>query len=201
MRTPGLAGVGALLLLLVAPPARAEERAPARDELTPVRDVHPRLRAPWIALQLIPSPGVAFGERGAHGMMTWQLTPLLYSWSLDRRLSPLRFFVVEPLVRQSGSVEAFISPIYLGRGAFEDSLGFRAGARAYFPITERGDGLSWSLGTSAHWFHDASSRGDDLGVTFDAGIYTLFGTLGLVASVSPWFKDNYVDVMLRIRYF
>ena len=165
----------------------------AADET--VRDIHPRLRLPWLILQALPSPGMAIGERGVHGTMSWQVTPLLYSWAMDKRLSPWRTFVVEPLVRQSGSVELFLSPEYLGRGQAEYNWGFRAGVRAYFPITERGDGLSWSLGASAIWFLD------EPGASFDAGIYTLFGSLGLLVSVSPWLSDNLVQTSLRVRFF
>lgn len=167
----------------------------SEGDATDVRDARPQVRGTWLVLQAIPSPGLAFGERGVHGTMTWQVTPLLYSWSLDRRLSPLRFFVVEPLVRQSGSVELFVSPEYVGRGLGEANYGFRAGARAYFPLTERGDGLSFSLGASARWFVD------EPGVSFDVGLYTLFGGLGLLVTVSPGFEDNLVQSALRIRYF
>lgn len=171
----------------------AERGLPSTNET--VRDVHPRVRLVWAFLQLVPSPGFTVGDSGAHGTMTWQFTPLLYSWAMDRRLVPFRFFVVEPIVRQSGSVELFLSPEYVGRGAFEDSWGFRAGARAYFPITERGDGLSWSLGLSAFHFADETTP------SLDAGIYTLFGGLGLVASLAPWATDARAGLSLRIRYF
>lgn len=159
------------------------------------RDVHPRLRGAWLLLQAVPSPGLAWGERGFHGTMTWQLTPLLYSWGMDKRLSPWRLFIVEPLVRQSGSIELFVSPEYLGRGGAERNYGFRAGLRSYFPLTERGDGLSFSIGASAHWFLN------EPGASFDAGIYTLFGALGLMVSVSPWLSDNLLQTTLRVRYF
>lgn len=171
------------------------ERTVAPPEADGVRDVHPRFRLAWAIPQLIPSPGFVVGDTGVHGSMTWQLTPLLYSWAMDKRLVPFRFFIVEPIVRQSGSVELFVSPEYIGRGAFEDSWGVRGGARAYFPLTERGDGLSWSLGVSA--FHFAGETTPAL----DAGLYTLFGGLGLLASVQPWATDARAQFTLRIRYF
>ena len=172
----------------------ANQPTTGQDKRGP-RDVHPRVRGAWLFLQTLPSPGMAWGERGVHGTMTWQVTPLLYSWAMDSRLSPWRLFVVEPLVRQSGSVELFFSPEYLGRGAAERNYGFRTGLRAYFPLTERGDGLSCSVGASLHWFPN------EPGATFDAGMYTLFGGLGLLVSVSPWLSDNLVQTSLRVRYF
>jgi hypothetical protein len=163
-------------------PSEAATHRPEAPPTAPstVRDVHPNVRLSWLILQTIPSPGLAVGERGGHGMMSWQITPFLYSWAMDSRLVPFRYFVVEPLIRQSGSVEWFVSPLYIGRGNASDNVGVRTGARAYFPITERGDGASPSL---------------------DAGIYTLFGGLGLLATVSPWFKDDLFELSLRLRYF
>jgi hypothetical protein len=75
---------------------------------------------------------VAFGERGAAFALSWQVTPPLYSWAMDRRLVPLRVLVVEPIVRQSGSVEFFVSPEYYGVRRFEENFGLRAGIRSYF---------------------------------------------------------------------
>ncbi|HSC87476.1 MAG TPA: hypothetical protein VLC09_09415 [Polyangiaceae bacterium] len=170
-----------------------DQQAPTPSR--PPLDRHPRLRLSWLVLQAIPSPGIAVGDRGAHGSLSWQVTPLLYSWALDPRLSRFRTFVVEPLVRQAGSIELFVSPEWVGRGLDWTNLGFRAGARAYFPITERGDGLSWSLGASLAWFDDAQSP------SLDVGIYTLFGGLGLLASATPWFADGWAQLSLRVRYF
>jgi hypothetical protein len=195
--TAALALAGTLLSAISGEPARENTSREATEErrVTGVRDVHPRVRLPWLILQAVPSPGIAMGERGFHGMMSWQLTPFLYSWAMDSRLVPFRYFVVEPIIRQSGSLEWFVSPLYLGRGSARENVGVRTGVRAYIPITERGDGWSVSLGASASLFPDVASP------SLDLGVYTLFGGLGLVATVSPWFNDSLVELGLRVRYF
>src|SRR4051794_40380571 len=106
-RRPSLRSLAVLSLGLGWAPLEARaaeaEKLPPVTPSSPLRDTLPSVRLPWLILQAVPSPGMAFGETGVHGTMTWQMTPLLYSWALDRRLTPVRFFVVEPVVRQSGS--------------------------------------------------------------------------------------------------
>ncbi len=135
---------------------------------------------PWLAFQLVPSPELAAGE-GAHFGLRWQLTPVLYSWGLNRRLSPWRFFVVEPLTRQSGSLELHFSPEWLdaGDGARERWFG-HVGLRSYHPLVQRGENLSVSIGTA--YFRNFAG---EEGVAYEAGIYALYGVLGLRLAYAP----------------
>src|SRR5260370_39908501 len=71
---------------------------------------------PWLAAQALPSPELAVGDGSTHFGLRWQGTPLLSSWGIHRRLSPCRFFVVEPLVRRSVSVARSAAPAYLRHG-------------------------------------------------------------------------------------
>lgn len=171
-----------LALLLVAPALYADPR--------------PEVTLPWLATQLVPSPEIAAGDSGAHFGMRWQVTPLLYSFGTNRRVSPWRWFVVEPIVRQSGSVELYLTPEYLAVApAFRDRLLARVGVRSYFPLVQRGDYLSVSLGSS--YFH----IGDRDGASYEVGAYALFGTLGLQLTWSPGLSDAAWITTFRIRYF
>jgi hypothetical protein len=175
-----------------APPPHA--LAPA--EVDHVREPSPRVSLDWALFQLLPSPGVAIGEQGARFGLRWQLTPVLYSFALDARLSRWRWFVVEPVVRQSGSVELFVAPEYLALdGGLAERLGVRAGLRSYFGVIQRGDYLSLSLGSSYYQFPDAR------GVSIEAGAQILFGALGLFVEHSPGFDAAPWYVSLRLRYF
>jgi hypothetical protein len=150
----------------------------------------------WLAAQLIPSPGLAIGTERAALDLRWQLTPVLYSFGIDRRLSPWRFFVVEPIVRQSGSLELYVSPEYLAvPEALDERFGFRVGTRAYFPVLHRGDYLSVSVGSSYYRFafHE--------GASYEGGVHVLFGMLGLLAVFSPGFNDAVVTTTLALRFF
>ena len=150
----------------------------------------PELSLDWALLQLVPSPELGIGDDGASFGLRWQVTPVLYSFATDPRLSRWRFWLAEPLLRQSGSLELFASPEYLA-GRF----GGRAGLRSYFGLIGRGDYLSVSIGSSYYRF------GDSDGVSYEAGAYLLFGALGLQLSYSPGFQQASWLSTLRLRYF
>jgi len=157
---------------------------------------HPRPTIPWIATQLIPSPGIAFGDGGSHFGVRWQVTPLLYSWGLYHKLSRWRFFVVEPLTRTSGSLEAFVVPEIVDLGKRPDDVFIlRPGLRVTLPIVERGEYLSLSF-ASGPWLHDG-----DVGSYFEWGAYSLFGILGIQFAMSPRLKGAEYMFSLRVRYF
>jgi len=200
-RAPEPSGRSALTSCAAPLPADRARSAHAPHALAPadpgrVREPSPRVSLDWALFQLLPSPGLAVGEQGARFGLQWQITPVLYSFALDSRLSPWRWFVVEPVVRQSGSVELFVSPEYLALdGGVADRFGARAGLRSYFGVIQRGDYLSVSLASSYYRFADAE------GASVEAGAYVLFGALGLYVQYSPGFDAAPWYVGLRLRYF
>lgn len=150
----------------------------------------------WALLQLVPSPELGVGDDGALFGLRWQLTPLLYSFATDARLDRFRFFIAEPVVRQSGSLELFVSPEYLALdGGIGARFGVRAGVRSYFGLIARGEYLSASLGSSYFRFRDHE------GVAFEAGAYILFGSLGVQLTYAPGFDAATWLGTLRLRYF
>lgn len=158
-------------LLTVALPILASV-APAWAE-----SKHPVPSVPWVVTQLVPSPGHAWDDDGHSLSLRWQLTPFLYSWGVHRR-APLkvRFFVVEPSYRNTGSFETFVSPEWLRDG---HRFALRAGLRTYLPVAQRGEALSLSLG-SGIW-----QQGREIGPMLEAGAYILFGVLGAQLSYAP----------------
>jgi hypothetical protein len=161
-----------------------------------VTDVHPPLTAIWGALQLIPSPQWLVSERGVDFGLRWQVTPLLYSFALHRKLWPLRILIAEPVTRHGGSVELFFSPEYLAVGRdFERRWGARAGVRSYFPLAHRGEYLSVSLGSSYLRFQGESSAG------VEAGAYVLYGLVGVQVTWSPTLVGGSTLATLRVRVF
>ena len=128
--------------------------------------------------------------------MRWQLTPLLYSFGINKRLSPWRILVAEPQVRQSGSVELFFTPEYLNlESQFKDKWLFRGGLRAYFPIWQRGEYMSFSIASSYYNFNGQN------GVSYEAGLYFFAGILGLQTTYSPTFTNSEWIFTIRLRYF
>jgi hypothetical protein len=166
--------------------------------------VYPSLA--WTALQLLPSPEVVVGRVRSPGPagesnvetetafgLRWQLAPILWSWGTNRRVSRWRFLVVDPLARHSGSLEL--------SGTFEylfghvDRMIVRPGVRAYFPLAQRGEYVSVSIGTSTYAY-DEKMR-----VAYDAGVYVLAGLFGLQATVAPDHGPMSAIGTFRIRYF
>jgi hypothetical protein len=148
----------------------------------------------WGVSQLIPSPLMATDGHVVQGGMRWQLTPLLYSFGVAAR--PWRSFVVAPMARLSSSLELFVSPEWTCCAAGDrDGFVARAGLRSYVPLLGHGETLALSLG-GAYWRHTAAG-----GPSFDVGLHTLFGTLGLVATASPGLAGRQFSLALAIRYF
>jgi hypothetical protein len=189
----GYLAFGAPLLL----PLATASHAHAEPDGAPTEPgVHVTL--PWLATQLLPSPELAAGSEGARFGVRWQVTPLLFSWGIHRGLSPWRFLVAEPYVRQSGSVEAFLTPEWVDTGrSFADGWIPRAGVRAYFPLLQHGEYLSTSIGTSAFVFAGQGAA------AYEAGLYVLYGVLGVQLTVSPTPSASPLAtiVTLRVRYF
>lgn len=156
--------------------------------------VHPTLL--WTMAQAVPSPEWLFRGGAVHFGARWQVTPLLYSFGINRKLSPWRSFVAEPLVRHVGSIELFGAPEYLALGgSFAKSWLFRGGLRAYFPLLHRGEYLSCSIGGSAFHVRD---RG---GSAYEGGLYTLFGFLGAQVTYSPAAHFRATTLSLSLRIF
>lgn len=157
-------------------------------------DIHPSLM--WSIAQFIPSPEWITSSDGSRFGIRWQVTPLLYSFGINKKLSPLRYFIAEPLVRQSGSVELFFTPEYLNlEDKLKDKWLFRGGARIYIPLWQRGEYLSASLAASYYNFNGVN------GISYEGGIYLFAGILGFQTTYSPSFTNSKWIFTIRLRYF
>lgn len=160
----------------------------------------------WFVAQLVPSPEIAVGstrnidlfgnaERSTDVTfgLRWQLAPVLWSWGLNRHLSPWRFLVVDPIARHSGSIELDMNFDWFFGGV--DRVLVRPALRGNFPLFHRGEYLSMSLGTSAYLYDNVPR------VAYEAGLYTLFGLFGVQATYAPAHEPLKAILTLRIRYF
>jgi hypothetical protein len=170
------------------PPPEGVVPAPA-DQVTEA-GAYPTV--PWLIFQLVPQVGAAFGGAdGARVDLRWQVTPLLFTWALDERLTPWHAFVASPIARHGGSIEAHVSPEWAaGLGAAA-----RVGARAYLPLVDRGEYASLSVGGHHMW----SQWGEGWGV--DAGLYVLYGALGVVGSWTPGAARAPFTLNAHLRFF
>jgi hypothetical protein len=180
-----------VLIHLLAAPLVAAAQAPLPPEPAA------KLTLAWVAIQLVPSPEIVVDAGKIRFGASWQLTPLLYSFGANRKLSPWRSFAVEPIARLSGSIELYVAPEVLG-GAFADGadrwMG-RVGLRSYVPLLSRGESLSLSLGGSL-----LRAR-DRMGTAFDVGLHTLGGFLGARVGYSPTPGLRMTTIAFEIRVF
>lgn len=202
-------------LALCATRARADEYAPhppPADRNSPAPDLRYDYQAPqhyptfwWALAQLVPSPEIVWGNtkhigpngevdeqtRSAFGLR-WQVTPALWSWGVHRKQPRWRFFVVDPLARHSGSIELATHFEYVG--GHVDRLLSRPTLRAYLPLAQRGEYLSFSMGTSIYAY-------DGLRVAYEAGIYTFAGVVGVQFTYAPSHAPMQAIATLRLKYF
>ncbi len=142
--------------------------------------------------QGVPSPEVGVGGVSPAAGLRWQLTPLLYSFGLYRKVSPWRTFVVEPLARQSGSIELFFSPEFLAARTNEWIA--RTGVHTTFPLLERGEKLAITIGAGVCF-------GSETSADFEGGVSILAGTIGLFLSYAPRVTLAPATLALRLRIF
>ncbi|WP_437906337.1 hypothetical protein WME95_50510 [Sorangium sp. So ce327] len=189
-----LAAGASPLAVGASPLAAGEPRQAAPAAAATEPDIRPTLA--WLLVQLVPNSELWLEPGEARFGFRWQVTPLLYSFGINRKLSPWRAFIAEPLTRHAGSIELFGSPGYVARpGALADRWVIRSGVRAYFPLLDGGDYLSCSLGGSA-----LVARGH-VAASYEAGVYTLFGALGAQVATTPTAALRSTTITLSIRYF
>lgn len=182
------------LLLIIQGNMGAQEITDKSNEGKINPNFHPTLA--WAGLQLIPSPQWVKSNNSTDFGFRWQITPILYSWGINKNVSPWRYVVVDPVARQSGSIELFFSPeVIFSKLEFKDSWTFRSGARTYFPLWHKGEYLSGSLAVSYFNFNG------DNGISYEAGFYLLAGILGFQTTYSPNMKNSEWIFTIRLRYF
>jgi len=151
-----------------------------------LKDEHPVIKwGSWALLQALPSP-TYFEDRNAADSrlkfgLEWQVIPLSYSFNSNKYVSPLNFFFIKPVKRFSGSAEIFFEPSIV-TGSFKNAdlkkFMYKTGARIVLPIAQRGEYFAVSFGAG---YYSQKTNGGKLidGVTYEGGLYTLFGMLGL----------------------
>lgn len=159
----------------------------------------------WALLQAIPSPGfyedrndvsknIKFG-------LEWQVIPVSYSFNSNKYVSHFNFFHIKPNKRFSGSAEVFFEPVLIPGGFKNNELKkfmYKTGARFVIPVFHRGEYLSFSLGAGYY----SQKTGNELyeGITYEAGVYSFFGMMGLKFNYNQKALSRY-NISLYIKYY
>lgn len=205
--------VSLLPVLLSAAPAAARADEPPKAKILAQPDESYTYESPrsypslvWLGAQVVPSPEIAVGsthridvdgrvesETPVAFGLRWQVTPVLWSWGVNRHVNRWRWFVVDPLARVSGSIQLDATLEYLW--GHVDRFLVRPGVHANFPLVQRGEYLSMSIGTSTYQYDST------MHVAYDAGLYVLFGMLGAQFTVAPTHAPLTSMATMRIRFF
>jgi hypothetical protein len=160
----------------------------------------------WSLMQLIPSPTFyqdtdEKGSRLQFGFK-WQITPINISFKTNKYVSRYQYFLINPVRRFTGSIEAFVQPeVTTAKFKYSNikSFGLSSGTRVVFPLIEYGENLSGSLGMKYTYRKD----NDDVRKGYaglEAGIYVFGGMFGMQYTQNFDSRTNY-NVSLYIKYF
>lgn len=180
----------AFFLFFPSPARAADTPAPPPVESEPANLV-------WALFQLIPGSDVVVWNGAVRYGARWQVTPLLYSFGRNRKLSPWRSLLIEPTMRESGSIGLVFSPEVLAGPlpAASSRWILRTSLEGHVPLVTRGETLSASVGAS--WVH----AGDRNGAGFEVGLHAMGGMLGVRATYCPTPGLRIFTVGAELRIF
>jgi hypothetical protein len=160
----------------------------------------------WSLLQLIPSPIVVSDVNNDDARVQfgfqWQFIPINYSFRANRFVSPVQFFMINPVRRFSGSAELFVQP-EVSLSDFKNSgfnnFAISIGERFVIPIQELGENISASIGTKYTFRKNTIT--DEIGYPgVEAGVYFLGGMVGF-QFVKNFHEYNKFSVSFYVKYF
>ncbi len=160
----------------------------------------------WLVLQAVPSPTYYEDRNNDKSALKfgleWQVIPFSYSFNTNKYLSKVSFFFINPVKRFSGSVEAFVEPsVITGNYKYAElkKFSYKTGARFVLPVAQGGEYLSFSLGAGYYMQKNIYDKRID-GVTYEAGVYSFFGMLGLKFNYNQNAVSRY-NIGLYVKYY
>jgi hypothetical protein len=160
----------------------------------------------WGLMQLIPSP-VLYQDANHENAriqfgLRWHITPVNISFRANKYISPVQFFVINPVRRFTGSAEIFVQPEwttsrfqYAGLARF----GLSTGTRIILPVSGEGQNVSLSLGGKYNYRKDLVNDNDSYwGI--ETGLYFIYGILGVQFNYNFTDKTKY-NIGFYFKYF
>jgi len=160
----------------------------------------------WTLMQAIPNPTLFQDTDGSSSRVQfgfkWNVIPINISFKTNKYISRYQFFMINPVRRFTGSIEAFLQP-ELTTAEFKysriGSFGLSSGSRVVFPLIEYGENLSGSIGMKYTYRKDLDEvRKGYAGI--ETGIYVFGGMIGVQYTHNFNSRTNY-NLSLYIKYF
>jgi hypothetical protein len=160
----------------------------------------------WALMQLIPSPTYYQDTDGKKSRvqfgLKWQITPLNISFNTNKYISRYQAFMINPVRRFTGSIEAFIQPEVI-TDEFKYSnlknLALSGGTRVIMPISEYGEDMSGSLGVKYTYRKDNQGNKSNY-PGLEAGMYFFAGLVGVQYTQNFDARTNF-NISIYIKYF
>jgi len=160
----------------------------------------------WSLLQLIPSPTLVSDANNDNARvqfgLKWQIIPVNFSFRANKFVSPVQFFIINPVRRVTGSAELFVQPEIVTSGfkySGFNSFGVTTGGRFVIPVQELGENISVSLGAN-YTFRKNDITGENGYTGIEAGVYFFGGMMGF-QFVKNFNNNNKFSVSLYLKYF
>jgi hypothetical protein len=146
----------------------------------------------WLPYQAIPNLTFYSGPSNSAFGFEWELTPVLYSFGMNKQISPWYFFIVEPPGRFTGSIEFNIAVQIFTKKVGTSHFGFSGQLMGFIPLVERGEHLTLNLGAAVY------RVGNTTPVFAVVGFSTLFGIFHVNVKHSPAEKVWITSIEWRI---
>ena len=160
----------------------------------------------WTLFQTIPSPAFYQDRDGSNSRLQfgfrWHITPVNYSFNANKLVTPVQFFLVNPVRRYGGSVELLAEPEWTTSGyQYSDlqRLNLAAGVRGYIPAIEYGEYLCISVAGKYNFRKNKQDENSNY-YSAEAGLYTLFGIAGIVFNYNFTSQSRY-NISLNLKYY
>ena len=154
---------GVLLIMAVV---AAGSRLSAQEEMK-----SPLLSPAWIVLQAVPGVSWTVLPAETHTALEWEVMPLIYSFGMNKNVSPWHVLFATPPERFAGSIELLCSAQFYPAALGDSHWGFSGQLLAHIPLIERGEYLGLNFGAARYAISGTSTT------CVVCGAWTLFGFL------------------------
>jgi hypothetical protein len=156
----------ALCIIFVIAAVSAGPYANAQEEMK-----SPILNPAWIILQTIPGVSWTVLPAETHTALEWEFMPLLYSFGMNKNISPWHVLFATPPERFTGSIELLCSAQFYPSVIGNSHWGFSGQVLSHVPLVERGEYLGLNFGAARYFIASTPTN------CVVCGAWTLFGFL------------------------